>query len=149
MSKFKIGLLGILAILVLVVFASGCTSNSNSNNTPNGTQTQQQNGQSYNQSVNSGSIRIIATGPWKGSISDSSGSKSVQGTGTQTYLLAKNPGTVAVSIQKDNSKDQVINGTIQPDTSTLTVQIMSSGGNVVASQSTTVDAGVVTVSAQL
>lgn len=147
MKKYNIGFLGVVAILVLVVFASGCTNSSN--NATTNPQTQQQNGQSYNQSVNSGSIRILSTGPWKGSISDSSGSRSVQGTGTQTILLAKNPGTVAATIQKDNSKDQVINGTIQPDSSTLTVQIMSSGGNVIASQSTSVDAGVVTVSAQL
>lgn len=143
----NIGILGIITILILVVFSSGCTNNSN-NSTAN-TQTQQQNGQSYNQSVNSGSVRIISNGPWKGSIQDSSGSRTVQGTGTQTILLVKNPGTVSAAIQKDNSKDQVVNGTIQPDTSTLTVQIMSSGGNVVASQSTSVDAGLVSVSANL
>lgn len=145
--KLNIGSLGMVALLILIVCASGCT-NSNSNNTTSNTQTQQ-NGQSYQQTSNSGSIRIIATGPWTGNIQDSSGGRSVQGSGTQTFLLAKNPGTVSATIQKDNSKDQVINGTIQPDTSTLTVQIMTSGGNVIASQSTSVDAGVVSISANL
>ncbi|MCE7700095.1 MAG: hypothetical protein K8E24_015145, partial [Methanobacterium paludis] len=80
-------------------------------------------------------------------IGDSSGSKSVQGTGSQTFQLAQNPGIVSVTFQKDNSKDAVsTNGTITPDTSTLTVQIVDGGGNVVATQSTSADAGVVSVS---
>ena len=81
-----------------------------------------------------------------GSIDDSSGSRSVQGSGMGTFQLAQNPGVVAVDFQKDNSKDVSSNGTNTPDTSTMTVQIIDQNGNIVATQSTSADAGVVSVS---
>ena len=145
MKKFNIGILGIICILVLVVAASGCTSSSNNTTATNSSSS---NGQSSQSSSSSGSgmVKVIASGPWTGNILDSSGSKSVQGSGSQTFQLAQNPGNVAVTFQKDNSKDVVNNGTITPDTSTLTVQIVDSSGNVVATQTTSADAGVVTVS---
>jgi hypothetical protein len=64
----------------------------------------------------------------------------------QTFQLAQNPGIVAVDFQKDNSKNVISNGTITPNTSTLTVQIIDQNGNIVATQSISADAGVVTVS---
>jgi hypothetical protein len=91
-------------------------------------------------------VKVVASGAWTGSIQDSSGSRSVQGSGMQTFQLAQNPGIVAADFQKDNSKDVSSNGTITPNISTLTVQIIDKDGNVVATQSTSVDAGVVTVS---
>ena len=71
---------------------------------------------------------------------------SVQGSGMQTFQLAQNPGVVAVDFQKDNSKDLSSNGTNTPDTSTMTVQIIDQNENIVATQSTSADAGVVSVS---
>jgi hypothetical protein len=91
-------------------------------------------------------IKVSSTGPWSGNIDDSTGSKTVDGSGSQTIQLSQDPGIVSVTFQKDNSKDVINNGTIVPDTSTLTVQIVDGSGNVVATQSTSADAGVVSVS---
>ena len=146
MKKFNIGFLGIIGILVLVVFASGCVSSGN-NTTMNNSSSS--NGQSTQSTSSSGTatVKVITNGPWTGNIEDSSGSKSVQGTGSQTFQLAQNPGIVSVTFQKDNSKDAVsTNGTITPDTSTLTVQIVNGSGNVVATQTTSANAGAVAVS---
>jgi hypothetical protein len=139
----NIGILGIMSILILVVFASGCTSSSNNTNN------QSSNGQSTQQSASSSGtpqIKVISSGSWSGAIADNSGTKSVQGSGTKTFALSQNPGAVGVNFQKDNSKDTVTNGTINPDTSTLTVQIIDASGNIVETQSTSADAGVVSVS---
>ena len=142
MKKFNFGILGIIGILVLVVFASGCTSSGNSTSS-NQSSSNQQNAQ-QNPSV--ASVKIIASGPWTGNIRDNSGSRSVQGSGTQTFTLSSNPGIVAATFQKDNSKDTMnSNGTMNQDTSSLTVQILS-GGKVVETQTTSADAGVVSVS---
>jgi hypothetical protein len=146
LKKFSIGFLGIICILVLVVMASGCTSSNNNTTMSNSSSS---NGQSSQSSSSSGSgmVKVSASGGWMGSILDSSGSKSVSGTGSQTFQLAQNPGIVSVSFQKDNSKDAIsANGTITPDTSTLTVQIVDGSGKVVATQTTSADAGVVSVS---
>ena len=145
LNKFNLSILGIIGILVLVVFASGCTSSSN-NTTMSNSSSQSQSSQSASSS-GTPSVKVIASGSWSGSIGDSSGSKTVQGTGSQTFPLTQNPGVVAVSFQKDNSKDTVsANGTITPDTSTLTVQILDGSGSIVATQTTSADAGVVTTS---
>ena len=141
MENYNFGIFGII-ILVLIVFASGCTSSNNTNN-------QSSNGQSNQQSASSTGIpqiKVISKGPWNGAISDNSGTRSVQGSGTKTFALSQNPGAVSVNFQKDNSKDPVNNGTITPDTSTLTVQIIDANGNIVATQSTSADAGVASVS---
>jgi PBP1b-binding outer membrane lipoprotein LpoB len=142
-KKFNFGILGIIGILILVVFASGCTSSSNNTNN------QTSDGQSTQQSASSTGtpqIKVISSGPWDGAIADNSGTRSVQGSGTKTFALSQNPGAVSVNFQKDNSKDQVNNGTITPNTSTLTVQIIDASGNIVESQSTSADAGVASVS---
>jgi len=148
LKKFNIGILGIMGILILVVFASGCVSSSDNN-----TSSSSSNGQSNSQSSQSASstgtamIKVIGTGKWSGSIDENSGSKSVDGSGIQTFPLSQDPGIVAVDFQKDNSNDAISdNGTITPNTSTLTVQINDQNGNVVATQSTSADAGVVSVS---
>ena len=148
MKKFNINILGIIGILVLVVFASGCTSSSNNTTMSNSSSSNGQSSQSASSTGNA-MVKVTASGGWTGNVLDSSGSKSVQGTGPQTFQLAQNPGDVVVSFQKDNSKDAVsANGTITPDTSTLTAQIIDGSGNVVATKSTTADAGVVQISHQ-
>jgi hypothetical protein len=141
LKKGNIGILGIIGILVLVVAASGCTSTSNNTTATNSSSS---NGQSNSQSASSSGspiVKVIASGPWMGQIMDSSGSRSVSGTGSQTFSLAQNPGMVSVSFSKDNTKDATNNGTVIPNTSTLTIQIVDSNGNVVATQSTSADAG--------
>ena len=141
------GILGIMVILILIVFASGCVSSSDNNSSSSSSngQTNSQSGQSASSTGNP-VVKISASGAWTGNIADSAGSKSVDGSGYQTIPLPLNPGSVAVTFQKDNSKDVIVNGTIMPDTSTLTVQLVDKDGNIVATQSTSADAGVVTVS---
>lgn len=153
MKKLNFSILGIIGILVLVVFASGCTSSDNSTSSSNGQSSQSsQSGQSSqsNQpasSNNGGSVKVFASGGWSGDIEDNSGSKTVDGTGTQSFALSQDPGVVSVSFQKDNSKDAVdANGAIIPDTSTLTVQILNGNGQVVATQTTSADAGIAATS---
>jgi hypothetical protein len=92
-------------------------------------------------------VKVIGTGKWSGDIDENSGSKTVDGSGTQSYPLSQDPGIVSVTFQKDNSNDAMSdNGTITPNTSTLTVQIIDQNGNIVETQSTSADAGVVSVS---
>ena len=143
MKKLNISILGIIGILVLVVFASGCTSSSNNTTMANSSSS---NGQSAS-STGSPMVKVSGSAGWSGDITDNSGSRTVSGTGSQTFPLSQDPGNVVTTIQKDNSKDAVdANGTITPNTSTLTVQIVDQNGNVVATQSTSADAGVVSVS---
>ena len=150
MKNFNISILGVIGILVLVVFASGCTSSDNNTTMSNSSSSNGQSSQSNQptSSSSNGEVKVIATGPWMGQIMDSSGSRSVSGTGSQTFQLAQNPGMVTVSFSKDNTKDQSNNGTVIPDTTALTVQITDSNGNVLATQTTTADAGNVATSHQ-
>jgi hypothetical protein len=145
LKKFNLEILGAIGILVLIVFASGCVSSSNNTTNSSSSSSNSQSGQSAS-STGTAMVKVIASGAWTGSIDDSSGSRSVQGSGMQTFQLAQNPGVVAVDFQKDNSKDVSSNGTNTPDTSTMTVQIIDQNGNIVATQSTSADAGVVSVS---
>jgi hypothetical protein len=140
LGKFNIGLLGIIGLLILVVFASGCTNTSN-NTSSNTTPSQQSTAISAPISV-----KVAASGAWFGTIADNTGSKSVSGFGSQSFQLSSNPGNVSVVIQKDNSKDVIVNGTLTPDTSSLTVQIVDGQGRIVETKTTTADAGVVSVS---
>ncbi|ADZ10223.1 hypothetical protein Metbo_2004 [Methanobacterium lacus] len=143
MKKINFGILGILGIVLLVVFASGCTSN-NSNSSSNG-QSNQSNGQAATYS-GAPAVKVTGNGAWTGNIADNSGSRSVDGSGSQTFQLTDDPGVVAVTFQKDNSNEVSQNGTITPNTGTLTVEILDKTGKVVATQSTTADAGVVSTS---
>lgn len=126
-------IMGIIGILLLVVIVSGCTSPAN-NTTSN-------QGQGYSTPTSTQSsggsnvvVKVSYNGPWSGNIGDSSGSKSVDGTGNKDYPLSSNPGIVSVVFQKkDNS------------TNPLTVQILS-GGSVVKSQSTNAEYGTVSLS---
>jgi hypothetical protein len=141
LKDFKIGIFGIIGILVLVVFASGCVSSDN--NTTNSSSSS--NGQSNSQSASSSGtamVKIIGSGAWSGDIGDSSGSKTVSGSGSQSFPLAQDPGFVTASFSKTLTNDaNDSNGDSVPDTSTLTVQIIDQNGNVVATQSTSADGG--------
>ncbi|OEC86958.1 MULTISPECIES: hypothetical protein [Methanobacterium] len=113
----------ILAISILVVFASGCTSSNNmSNNSSNGTS---------NQNNSNVTLQITADGPWTGDYAYTNGDMQINGTGNANYNLGLNPGHVTVSIENKG------NGT-------LTVQLLR-GGNVVQTQSTSESMGIVNI----
>lgn len=134
LKKFNKTTLWIIGILVLIVFSSGCTSNTNNTNSSN---SQSTSNQANNAPTDSGNavMKISYSGTWTGSIASSSGSKSVQGTGMQTFQLGPNSGSYSGSFQKTD------NGTLP-----LTVEILDGGGNAVESETTTANYGVVTVS---
>jgi flagellar basal body-associated protein FliL len=85
-----------------------------------------------NGSTKSVSIEIKYSGPWTGSIGDSNGQRSIQGTGSHSYDVKS--GIVTAVIQKSD------NGTTP-----LTVNILE-GDNIVETQTTTAEYGVVSVS---
>jgi ABC-type Fe3+-hydroxamate transport system substrate-binding protein len=105
----------IIAILVLVVLASGCTSSSNSTS-----------GSSSNVTV-----QIISNNAWAGDISYTNGDMQINGTGNATYNLGANPGHVVVGLQNTGNGN-------------LTVQLLQ-GGNVVEMQSTSENMGFVKI----
>lgn len=127
-------------IFILVVSASGCI-NIPSNNTGNNNQ-----GQNTNQSPNTSRqgennssfatdiiVSVTYQGPWNGTISDNTGTRTVQGNADNRYNLGPNPGTVSVIFQKaDNS------------TLPLLVQILR-GSAVIESQNTNATQGFVSI----
>jgi hypothetical protein len=133
-----LSILGIIGILVLVVFASGCTSSSN--NTTMANQSQSQSQSSNSNQANGGSssknniVQVNYAGSFTGSIADSGGSRSVQGKGPQSFQLSQNPGSVGLSFQKsDNS------------TGTLTISILDINAKILTSNSTSAPFGVVSL----
>ena len=109
----------VVLVLVLVVFASGCTSNNSNNN-------------SSNQSGNV-SIKIISNTTWGGQYAYTNGHSVINGTGNATYNLGTNPGKVTVTAQNNATNN-----------STIIVQLLQ-GSNVVASQTNSSEYPVVSV----
>ncbi len=122
----KIGI-GLIAILILVIFASGCTSNNN----PTGNNSSMQNN-STTQNSNI-ILQINSNSSWIGTLTYNNGTKTINGTGNATYDLGQNPGNVKVTLQKNGNK-----------TGTLTLQLIK-GGNVIVNQSTTSTHGVLSL----
>ena len=121
--------IGLMAILILVTFISGCTSNNNptGNNSsiPNNS-TAQNNSTENNSSMQNNQntiVQINSDSSWSGVITSSNGTQTVSGNGNATYNLGSNPGSVSITLHKTN------------DAGTVTVQIIKNG-NVVVSQST-------------
>lgn len=141
MKKFNISILGVIGILILVVFASGCTSSSNNttNSSSSNGQSSGQSSQSTSSSSNDIAVKVSYLGPWTGNINDNSGSRSVQGTGSTTFQLGKNPGVVSAVFQKNDASTN--------STGTITVQIINDAGSgsILETQSTSANAGVVSV----
>lgn len=76
------------------------------------------------------SVRVIYGGEWAGSIAADGSSRSVDGSGEETFEIEGEPMSVSANAQKqDDSSDE------------LTIQILQ-GGEVVAEQSTTAEYGV-------
>ena len=136
LKKFNISIIG---ILVLVIFASGCTNSSNNSTMSNSSSSNGQSNQSGQAASSTGTpvVKVSYSGPWTGNIDDTSGGRSLQGSGSQTFQL-KTPGVVSAVFQKN---DPTTNST-----GTLTVQIVDGSGNIVATQSTSANAGVASVS---
>jgi hypothetical protein len=112
----------VLAISMLVVFASGCTSSNNmSNNSSNVS----------NQNNSNVTLQIMADGPWAGDYGYTNGNMQINGTGNASYNLGPNPGHVTVSVENKGNN-------------TLTIQLFQ-GGNVIQTQSTSDNMGVVNI----
>ena len=79
-------------------------------------------------------IKIIYPGSWSGNYADLGSSKSVDGTGTETFTISNPEFVVSAVFQKEDDSDR-----------TLTVEILKDG-KVVESESTSASYGVVTVS---
>ncbi len=130
MKKIAIGL---IAILILVTFASGCTSNNNTtgnNSTGNNSSAQNNSSMQNNQDV---TLQINSDGSWNGTLSYKSGTQTINGTGSATYNLGQDPGNVSVNLQKTGK-----------NSGTITVQLLK-GGNVVINQSTTSNQGTISI----
>lgn len=125
MKKIVIGL---MAILILVIFASGCTSNSNS--TGNNSSIQNNSGMQTNQDV---TLKITSDGSWNGTLSYKNGTQTINGTGNVTYNLGQNPGNVTVTVHKTGNNK-----------GTITLQLFK-GGNATVYQSTTSNQGTVSL----
>ena len=123
----KIGI-GLIAVLILVIFASGCTSNNNS--TGNNSSMQNNSTMQNNNII----VQINSDSSWNGTLSYNNGTQTITGNGNATYDLGQNPGNVKVTLQKTGGK-----------TGTLTLQLLK-GGNVVVKQSSTSTQGVVSLS---
>ncbi|BDZ69557.1 hypothetical protein [Methanobacterium petrolearium] len=110
-------IMGIIpVVLVLVVLASGCTSSSNNTS---------------NQSSSNVTLQIYSNSTWIGDYGYKNGDMQINGTGNAKYNLGPNPGTVTVSLENNG-------------TGTLTVQLLQ-GGNVIQTQSTSDNQGVVNI----
>ena len=125
MKKITIGL---ITLLILVTFVSGCTSSNNS--TANNSSSQNNSGMQTNQNV---TLKINSDGPWNGTLSYKNGTQTINGTGNAIYNLGQNPGKVSVTVQKTGNK----NGNI-------TLQLFK-GGNVNIYQSTTSNQGTISL----
>ena len=109
-------IIGILSLLVLVVFVSGCTSSNNtSNQTSNVT------------------VQINSSTPWNGTITYSGTDHNINGTGNSNYNLGISPGAVTIYLKNDNG------------TGNSTVQLIQ-GNNVIQTQTTSVTQQTVTIS---
>ena len=125
MKKIAIGL---MAILIVVTFVSGCTNSNNS--TTNNSSSQNNSGMQSGENV---TLKINSDGQWNGTLSYKNGTRTINGTGDATYNLGQNPGKVSVTVQKTGNK----NGTI-------TLQLFK-GGNVTIYQSTTSNQGTISL----
>ena len=107
--------LAVMLFLIMVTVVSGCVNNSNSTVNNNSTQSnpQTQNNDSIDQDI---VITVSYQGTWNGTISDSAGTRTVQGTGDRRFNLGKNQTSIAANFQKlenDNLqfRVEILNGT--------------------------------------
>ena len=125
MKKITVGL---MAVLILIILISGCTSSNNT--TSNNSSPQNNSNMQSNQNV---TLKINSNSSWNGTLSYKNGTQPINGTGNAVYNLGQNPGKVSVNVQKTGNK----NGNI-------TLQLFK-GGNVTIYQSTTSNEGTVSL----
>ena len=125
MKKIAVGL---IALLILITFVSGCTSSNNS--TANNSSAQNNSSMQTDQNV---TLKINSDGSWNGTLTYKNVNQTINGTGNATYDLGQNPGNVSVSVQKTNK-----------NRGTITLQLFK-GGNVTIYQSTTSNEGTVSL----
>lgn len=137
----KIGMCGLIVVLVLVIAASGCTSSNNSTNSPQSSNVQSNSGSassgSSSGSSNAQSVSVVINymGAWSGAITSPTGSQNIDGSGNKVINLGTVSGNVAVNAQKkDTSSDKI----------TVSIQ---SGGKTVATQSSTAQYGIASTTA--
>jgi hypothetical protein len=126
-----IGLLLIVGIAGMFTPDKNTTGSVQSSPTQTTTTPSNQNPSDQNDNV---VVTISATSSWQGNIGDKTGSRSIEGSGSQTFNLGASPGYVSVAVSKGFNS-----------TGTLTVQILR-GNKVVETQSTSAEAGMVTLS---
>jgi hypothetical protein len=116
----------LMAILVLMVLASGCISNSSNNselNTSGGS----------NMKNNSDIIvQINSDSSWSGILTYNNGTQAIKGERSASYNLGQNPGSVNLILRKTGNAG------------TLKVQLIKDG-NVVVNQSTSGGQGVISI----
>lgn len=116
----KIMPIGLVAIVCFVVVISGCTSSNNSTSSSN----------------DNAKVEVATSVAWNGTITDQTGTRSINGDGAQTIDLGSVSGVVSANAQKkDNSANP------------LTISIYSKEGNIIAINSTSDQQGVAQVSA--
>ena len=95
--KKNASLIGILGLLVLVVFVSGCTSNTTSNQTSNV------------------SVQINSTTPWNGTLTYNGTDHKVNGTNNTNYNLGTTTGTVTIYMENINGTGNLTAQLLQGD----------------------------------
>ena len=115
--KKTASIVGLLGILILVVFVSGCTNNSSTSN----------------QSNNNVTVQITSNSPWNGTITYNGSDHNISGKGNSNYNLGTSPGAVTIYLKNNN------------DTGNLTVQLLQ-GTKTIQTQSTSANQEVVSIS---
>ena len=79
-------------------------------------------------------ITVAYQGTWNGTLSDNTGTRTIQGNANNNYNLGPNPGIVSITVQKTGN-----------DNLPLTVQILR-GSNAIETSSTNAANGVISMS---
>ncbi|MFZ0441858.1 MAG: hypothetical protein WAL81_04410 [Methanobacterium sp.] len=115
--KKNASIIGLLGLLILVVFVSGCTSSNNS---------------TTNQTSNV-TVNITSNSPWNGTITYNGTDHKVNGTSNATYNLGTSPGAVTIYLDNSagNSTVQLLQGdkVIQTQTASENQQTVSISHN--------------------
>lgn len=147
--KVGIGIAGVCCVGLIILIAFGAmffpdlntlsdttTTDTSSSSTP-ATNTESSSSSSSDSSSSAVSLVISYSGEWSGAISDESGTRSIEGTGSKTIDLGDITGAVAANAQKMDDSSE-----------TLTISLKS-GGETLEKQSTSADYGMAQVSAYI
>ena len=117
--KKNVSIMGIISLLILIVFVSGCTTSNNS--------TSNQSGQDVIININSNS-------QWNGTLTYNGINYNINGSKNKNYNLGKTPGSVKIDLQKNND----VGGN-------LTVQLLQ-GRNIIENQTTSTNHEIINIS---